>query len=49
MKKYRVTIKHDNGKFNILLLANSEEHAIMRVMNVERCPRCAIIAVKQMS
>lgn len=46
MKKYKITLKHDNGKINITTMAENEITAISKVMLTEQCPRSAIIKIK---
>lgn len=46
VNKYRLTIKHDNGKFNVVTAATSESAAIHIVSCAECCPLTAIIKVK---
>lgn len=43
--KFTVTVKHDNGKINFSVWAESKEDAINRVCNAENCPKSAIIKV----
>lgn len=47
MKRFRLTLKHDNGKFKIKTVAQDEETAISMVMNAEGCPRTAIVKTFQ--
>jgi len=44
--KYRVTIKHDNETFKLVLVASSEASAISRIMRFDRCPRRSIIKIE---
>jgi hypothetical protein len=46
MKKYTITLKHDNGKINITTMASDELTAIAKVMLMENCPKSAIIKIK---
>jgi len=43
---YTLKVKHDNGTVNLKTSASSEEEAIKTIMNVEGCPRRAILSVK---
>lgn len=42
MKTYCVTVKHDNGKCRISLMAQNEDAAKRMIMKAENCPECAI-------
>lgn len=46
MKKYKVTLKHDNGKAIVYATGNDEETAIKQVMGFEGCPRNAIVKLE---
>jgi len=46
MKKYIVTVKHDNGRLRIKVGANSVEDATLLVCRAEGCPECAILSIK---
>lgn len=46
MNLYKLTLKHDNGRFNIITSAPSEEIAKYKIMEAENCPACAITKVK---
>ncbi len=48
MKKYRVTLIHDNGKAIVYATGKDEEAAIKQVMGFEGCPRSAIIKLQLM-
>jgi ribosomal protein L37AE/L43A len=47
--KYRVTVKHDNGKIRLTVPATSEEKAKKIVMDYENCPECAIVKVERIT
>lgn len=47
MKKYKITLKHDNGKFNITCMASSKQKAINMALKVENAPKCAIVNVER--
>jgi hypothetical protein len=47
MKKYRATLKHDNGKVNVITYARSEEDARHKIETFENCPPSAIIKIKE--
>lgn len=47
-KRFKVTTKHDNGKSVIRIMRKTKEEAITAVMNIEKCPRCAIVAVREL-
>lgn len=49
MKKYILTIKHDNGKFKTCTTASSIERAKKQVMNFEHCPESAIVKIKEIA
>ena len=46
-KPFKLKLRHDNGVINILLNAVDEQSAIEYTMNHEKCPRQAIISVKE--
>jgi formiminotetrahydrofolate cyclodeaminase len=46
MKKYTVTLKHDNGKVRLSINAESITDAIKAVLIIEGAPECAIVNVK---
>lgn len=46
MKKYRVTLKHDNGKTNVNVYAVNTEEAIKIICNHEKCPSSAIVKIE---
>lgn len=47
---FRFTLRHDNGLTKITLYGhNSEESAINSIMNLERCPRRAIIKIEDLT
>jgi len=43
MKTYKLTLKHDNGKVNLIVKAETAEQAKQLVMKAENCPPSAII------
>lgn len=45
MKRYRVTVKHDNGTAEIITTAENMTAARQNVMASEGCPESAIISV----
>lgn len=47
MKKYKVTLQHDNGKVTITVNATSEDNAKNIIMDIEKCPSSAILEVKE--
>jgi hypothetical protein len=50
IKQYRITSRHGQGYFTMLLFGHtSEESAIKTFMDVEKCPRSAIIKVEDLS
>ena len=50
VKQFRITSKHDKGYFTMTLFGHtSEESAINTFMDIEKCPRCAIIKVEDLS
>jgi hypothetical protein len=50
IKQFRITSKHDRGYFTMTLFGHtSEESAIKTFMDVEKCPRSAIIKVEDLS
>lgn len=48
VKKYVLTIKHDGGTVNITTTASSKEQAIKQVCNSEKCPKSAILDIKEL-
>ena len=46
MKKYRLTLKHDNGTVNITTVAKDFATAIHLIMEAEGCPESAITNIK---
>jgi formiminotetrahydrofolate cyclodeaminase len=46
MKKYTVTLKHDNGKVRLSINAESITDAIKAVLIIEGAPESAIVNVK---
>lgn len=48
IKKYKITLKHDNGKVNIITTASDEKQAREIVLKWEGAPACAIVKVKQL-
>lgn len=47
MNKYTLRVKHDKGIINITTWASDADAAIRIVMDAERCPRRAILSVKE--
>lgn len=47
--KYRVTVKHDKGKVQIILAATSKKNAREVVCNAENCPAIAVLSVVRIS
>ena len=47
MKTYKLTLKHDTGTTDVRLHAKNKEGAIKRIMNLEGCPKRAIIKIKE--
>ena len=47
MKKFRLTLKHDSGTFNLITFARSKRQAIYSVCQAEGCPERAIVKIKQ--
>ena len=45
MNIYKITLKHDNGKINIITSASNEKQARKQVCDYEKCPESAIIKV----
>jgi len=45
MKTYKLTLKHDNGKVNLIVKAETAEQAKQLVMKAENCPPSAIIKI----
>lgn len=46
--KYVITLKHDNGKINIMTVASNKEEAKKIVCEAEKCPYNAIIKIKNL-
>lgn len=40
---YRVTVKHDSGRFGMTVMAESGAEARQKVMDAEGCPERAIV------
>jgi len=50
VEKFRITVKHDNGKCSFIVMTTSgETGAKEQVMKAEVCPERAIIKVKKLS
>jgi hypothetical protein len=49
LRDYRATLHHDHGSISMLVTSNSEASAIKQIMAVENCPRCAIVAIKEVA
>jgi hypothetical protein len=49
LRDYRATLHHDHGRISMLVTSNSEASAIQQIMAVENCPRCAIVAIKEVA
>lgn len=50
IRQFRITSKHDHGYFTMVIFGHSsEESAIKTFMDVEKCPRSAIIKVEDLS
>ena len=49
IKKYQVSLKHDNGKIRITTVATSKQSAIDMIMKAEGCPECAISNVNELN
>ena len=48
--QYRITSKHDKGYYELILFGHtSEDSAIKTFMDIEKCPRSAIIKVEDLS
>jgi len=47
MKTYKLTLKHDNGKVNLIVKAETAEQAKQLVMKAENCPESAILKTKE--
>ncbi len=43
--KYKLTVKHDNGKVKLIAVARSAYSAIQMICNAENCPESAIVKV----
>lgn len=48
MRKFKITIKFDNGKKNIITTASNDLQAIINVITFENCPKAAIIKIKEL-
>lgn len=46
MNLYKLTLKHDGGRLNIVTSAPNEEIAKYKIMDAENCPMGAITKVK---
>jgi len=46
MNIYKLTIKHDSGKINIITTAIDPDTAKFKVCEAEGCPPCAIVKCK---
>lgn len=46
MKKFKVTVKHDNGKAILYYYGKDEQDARNVVMRQEGCPECAILKME---
>ena len=50
IKQFRITSKHDRGYFEMTIFGHSTaESAIETFMDIEKCPRSAIIKVEDLS
>jgi hypothetical protein len=49
VKKYKITLKHDNGRFSITTTAVSLEAATRIVLNAEGAPASAIIKTQEVN
>jgi hypothetical protein len=49
VKKYKITLKHDNGRFSITTTAVSLEAATRIVLNAEGAPASAIIKTEEVN
>ena len=50
IKQFRITSKHDHGYFTMIIFGHSSaESAIETFMDIEKCPRSAIIQVEDLS
>lgn len=47
LSKYKLSLKHDNGRVNIITNALSYQNAIQMVCEAEGCPERAIINIKR--
>lgn len=45
MKNYKITLKHDKGKINLIVKALNEKEAINKILTAEKCPKSAIIKI----
>lgn len=45
-RKYRLTLQHDKGKINLIVIASSEADAIQQACKAENCPPGAVIKTK---
>lgn len=45
MNHYTLTLKSDNGKHKLGVVARNYQSAIAQVMNAENCPESAIIKI----
>ena len=45
--KYKITLKHDNGKINIVCAATTKKEAINIVLKSENAPKSAIVNVER--
>lgn len=45
LRRYRVTLKHDNGKVSFITTASTKEQAIKQVCELEKAPESAVVKV----
>lgn len=46
MKRYKVTLKHDNGKYTLIGYADNQQQAIDALKKAEKCPDSAILKIE---
>ena len=48
LRKFKITLKHDDGKVNITTTASNKEQAIKQVCNSEKAPESAVVKVTEL-
>lgn len=47
LRTFKVRVKHDHGRITFLVKSPTAANAIYQIMTAERCPRRAILSVKE--